>query len=158
MSTEPQPVDSLRTVQCTCARLRKITRQVTMLYDQKLAPHGLTVTQFSLLSVLRSRPGASIGTIAAKMIMDPTAVTRAVRPLQRAGLLVMQPDENDRRSRSLKLTDKGTAAFLAARAAWREAQDDVDVVLAAAGHAGLNAVLDDLIQQFQSAQAGTSGT
>ena len=40
---------------CTCFRLRSLTRRVTQLYDQVLAPSGLTVTQYSLLAHARRR-------------------------------------------------------------------------------------------------------
>ena len=34
---------------CTCARLRKLSRRVTRIYDAHLAPQAIKVTQFSLL-------------------------------------------------------------------------------------------------------------
>ena len=37
---------------CTCFRIRRLSRQVTQLYDDALRPVGLRVTQFSLLSAL----------------------------------------------------------------------------------------------------------
>ncbi|MEM6665838.1 MAG: hypothetical protein AAF638_05485, partial [Pseudomonadota bacterium] len=37
---------------CSGYRLRKATRRVTLLYDEALAPHGLTLTQFGVLSML----------------------------------------------------------------------------------------------------------
>lgn len=158
MSTASPAPDPLRTAHCTCARLRKITRQVTLVYDQKLAAHGLTVTQFSLMSFLRAKPGASVGAVASRMIMDPTAVTRALRPLERAGLVAVQPDGKDRRSRCLHLTDKGLQVFAAARSAWQLAQDEVDRILAESGQSALNDSLDDLIRHFQSAHAAAKRT
>lgn len=148
--TTAQPV---RTSQCTCLRLRKITRQVTQVYDQRLAGHGLTVTQYSLLGHLRALPGIGIGALAEVMIMDPTALTRTLRPLERQGLVTMHPDKDDRRARRLELTEAGAKLYLTAHPAWRAAQDQIENVLSDSGQPALNGILDDLIRRFQALPA-----
>src|SRR5438067_849327 len=54
MSNEiKDPLHSL----CTCAAVRQVSRHMTQFYDTCLAPFGLTVSQFSILSRLhRSGP------------------------------------------------------------------------------------------------------
>lgn len=148
-----QPV---RTSQCTCLRLRKITRQVTQIYDQRLAAHGLTVTQYSLLGHLRALPGIGIGALAEAMIMDPTALTRTLRPLERQGLVTMRPDAEDRRARRLHLTEAGETLYVTAHPAWRTAQDQIEHVLSSSGQPALNGLLDDLIQRFQALPAAAA--
>lgn len=141
---------------CTCLRLRKASRQVTQIYDQHLLPYGLTVTQFSLLGHLRVMSGVGIGELAQTMVMDPTSLTRALRPLQRQGLVELRPDDKDRRARRLHITAAGTRAFERARPGWRQAQDRIAQVLGADGAPRLDAVLDDLTARLRDGQAKTS--
>jgi hypothetical protein len=46
-----------RVSNCTCARLRRLTRRMTALYDRELAQTGLRLTQYSLLATLRGKEG-----------------------------------------------------------------------------------------------------
>src|ERR1700680_525859 len=100
---------------CTCLRLRKAARRITQIYDGYVEPFDLTITQFGLLAHLRVLDGISVGALADKLVMDPTTLTRNLRPLERKGLVAMGPDPDDRRSRSLRLTDKRREGLRAAR-------------------------------------------
>jgi DNA-binding MarR family transcriptional regulator len=52
----------------------------------------LTVTQYSVLGHLVTFDGISIGELAEKLVMDPTTLTRNLRPLEREGLVAAMPD------------------------------------------------------------------
>ncbi len=144
-----------RTSACTCLRLRKASRQVTQIYDQHLAPFGLTVNQFSLLGHLRSLSGISIGALAETMVMDPTSLTRALRPLERDGLVSMAAGEKDRRSRCLFISDAGRQAYERARPGWQSAQAHLEEALGSEGPPALNAALDNLIERLRHGAAAT---
>ena len=133
---------------CTCLSLRKATRRVSQIYDRNLEPHGLTVTQFSLLGHLNTFDGISIGTLADKLAMDPTTLTRNIRPLERKGHLFSSPDVQDGRSRRLHLPADGRKAYASAKPAWARAQRQVDKVLDAAGTPNLNALLDGVVERL----------
>lgn len=150
MSDEVDIPVAPRTSGCTCLRLRKATRQVTQIYDQHLAEFGLTVTQFSLLGHLRAMAGVSIGVLAEAMVMDPTSLTRALRPLERQGLVDLQSDPKDRRSRCLHITNNGRKTYERARAGWQRAQDHLAQVLGVDGTPHLNAALDDLTSRLRA--------
>jgi len=115
---------------------------VTQIYDQFLEPTGLTITQFGLLAQLKRQDGITIGALAEKMIMDPTTLTRNLRPIEREGLVKLVPDPEDRRARQLHLTARGRAVFEKARPAWAKAQRHVETVLGEADTGELNSVLD----------------
>ena len=75
---------------CTCSRLRRAGRGVTQLYDQALEPAGLTIGQFGLLAHLATIAageggGIAIGTLAHARGMDPTTLTRNLKPLVAKG-------------------------------------------------------------------------
>lgn len=133
---------------CTCLRLRKASRLVSQIYDRSLEPLGLTVTQFSLLGYLSRLDGISIGVLAEKLVMDPTTLTRNLRPLERQGYAVLAPDPHDRRSRCLHLTASGRDVHRQAKPAWARAQRHVDKALGDTDAPGLNAMLDRVLERL----------
>jgi DNA-binding MarR family transcriptional regulator len=135
---------------CTCSRIRKAARRVTQIYDQFLEPAGLTITQYGLLAYLRRQDGITIGALAEKMIMDPTTLTRNLRPLEREGLIKLVADPNDRRARLLYLTARGRAAFEKAKPAWAKAQRHLETVLGEADTEVINTVLDRSLARLAS--------
>ena len=135
---------------CTCLRLRKASRRVSQIYDQYLQSHGLTITQYGLLAHLNRLDGISIGALAEKLIMDPTTLTRNLRPLERRQLIRLAADPRDRRSRRLHLTEQGRAAFIQARPAWVEAQRHIEAALGASEAPALHAALDHMLERLAS--------
>jgi DNA-binding MarR family transcriptional regulator len=133
---------------CTCQRLRKAARRITQIYDGHVEPLGLTISQFGLLVQLKAHDGIGVGALADKLVMDPTTLTRNLRPLARDGLLTLEPDPDDRRSRSLRLTAKGREALQAARPAWARAQRHVEEVLGTADTADLHVALDRMLERL----------
>jgi len=95
---------------------------VTQFYDRHLAPAGLRTTQFSLLARLERTGPLAINELAARMVMDRTTMGRAIRPLQREGLVAIDPGR-DARTRALRLTPAGKRRLNAAVPLWRQAQD-----------------------------------
>ena len=118
---KPEDISRPKLMGCTCSRLRKVSRRVSQIYDRSLEASGLTVTQYALLAHLVAFDGISIGELAEKMVMDPTALTRSLRPLERRGLVTLKSSRSDRRVRSLHLTASGRRAFDEAKPAWARA-------------------------------------
>jgi DNA-binding MarR family transcriptional regulator len=110
---------------CTCLQLRKLTRLVTQIYDERLSSVGLTCTQFSVLSYIKLKPDFTVGELAAALVMDPTTVTRVLRPLERDGYLELRESPSDRRQRVVTLTKKGRATFSRAVPVWRQVVSEV---------------------------------
>lgn len=133
---------------CTALRLRKAARRVSLIYDRHLEPHELTITQFGLLAQVDRFDGVGIGELADKLIMDPTTLTRNLRPLQQRKLLVLAPDPNDRRSRCLHLTEAGRTALAEARPAWAQAQRQIDAAFGAGDTAKLRDTLDRFLERL----------
>jgi DNA-binding MarR family transcriptional regulator len=133
----PRQLIAEQMLACTCGRLRKVTRRVTQIYDQALAPAALTITQFGLLAYLAAHGDVSIGELAEEMLMDPTTLTRTLRPLERRKLIRITAAREDRRRRSVALSEAGRAAFRDAVALWRKAGAQLDEVLGNRGHATL---------------------
>ena len=84
-------VDVREIAQCSCLRLRRISRRMTQIYDRALEPGGLTINQFGMLGRLygaRLRNEIlSISALADRLGMDPTTLNRSLRPLEKAGFI-----------------------------------------------------------------------
>lgn len=113
---------------CTNLQLRQLTRQVTQHYDARMAAAGVKTTQYSLLStVLRLGP-ARPADLAAALKMDPSTLTRNLKPLITAGWVEMAAG-TDARSRAVSITATGRAKRIEAQRHWKAAQDSLNQAL-----------------------------
>ena len=110
---------------CSVFALRRATRAVTQLYDDVLRPTGLRATQYSVLAVIRASEPATQTEIARTAQMDATTLTRALRPLEREGLVRVRLGATDRRQRVVSLTAKGKRRLTRATAYWEKAQEEL---------------------------------
>ncbi len=74
---------------CTCFMVRSLSRKISQLYDDTLAPSGLRGTQFSLLVQARNAPDGppTVSALAEQLHTDRTTMTRNLRTLQQAGFI-----------------------------------------------------------------------
>lgn len=112
----------LEVTPCHCQTLRQAARRVSTLYDAVLAAHGLRISQYAVLARLGRDGPRPIGALAKALAMDRTTLGRALRPLERDGLVQLTRDHADQRQRRLVLTEAGRQRLAAARPAWQAAQ------------------------------------
>ena len=154
MSTRPEsaPLPAGPADLCTAAKVRRLSRRVSQIYDEALAAHGLTIGQFGLLASLSRRNGVSIGALAARLAADASTVSRLVRPLAADGLLRIETDPRDGRGRLVWLTDAGHARRAAAHAGWIAAQNQVADRLGNGRLAALRFLLDEAHERLEAAE------
>jgi DNA-binding MarR family transcriptional regulator len=70
---------------CRCLAARRYARAVTRLYEQKLRPHRLRATQFSVLAALALGGPAPVTELATALGLDRTTLTRVAAVLERRG-------------------------------------------------------------------------
>jgi len=128
---------------CACGRLRRATRALTQLYDEALAPSGLRVNQFALLRTLRRCGPMRITDLAARELIDRTALSRNLDPLVERGLVEVVRGR-DARTREVALTAAGRRELRIAEPHWARVQDDVAQRIGAGKLAVLIEVLSDL--------------
>lgn len=143
---------------CTCFRLRRLSRQITHIYDRTLAPCGLRVTQFSLLARLIGAGPMSVGGLADALDMDRTTLTRTVKPLVEARLVDASVDEGDARQRVLRLTRSGMAKYNEAMNYWQAAQDEVNALFGPQRVAGLHELFDELTASLRDERRQRAST
>ncbi len=120
----PAASDAAKSSACTCFKLRSLSRRVTQLYDQALAPSGLKVTQYSVIAHARRKDGGAgptVSDLADALFTDRTTLTRNLKPLVDAGFIKVGSGP-DARSKAVCVTPRGEAAYQAARPLWKQAQ------------------------------------
>ena len=143
---ERSDTDALRETPCNNLALRQAARHVSQLYDRYMAEVGLRGTQYSILSKLDRWGPMPIGKLADSLVMERTALSRAIGPLQRDGLIAVGAGP-DARTRSVILTAEGKTRFKAAQAQWRRAQKDFETAFGVGNAEALRAVLRRLVAE-----------
>lgn len=134
---------------CTCYLLRKLSRQVTQVYDRSLRPAGLSLTQFSILRILsRQEEGVSVSSLAALMGMERTALLRTLRPLLDAGW-TSYGEVGAGLSAELEITARGARKLESAQPKWEAAQGLVARKLGAGSHERLQRELKSSLRALE---------
>jgi DNA-binding MarR family transcriptional regulator len=129
---------------CNCLALRQAARHISQIYDRELAQAGLRSTQYSILSKLGRLGAMPISKLAHAIVMERTALSRAIGPLERDGLVKVGAGP-DGRTRSVSLTTTGEARLKAAAVHWRRAQKEFEIAVGARDAADLRTVLQRVI-------------
>ena len=127
--------------ECNCLAVRQAARHITQFYDQLLAPSGLRTTQFSILARLRHLGPMTINALAAQLVMDRTTLGRNILPLERDGLIAVEPGRRDKRSKTVCLTGAGAARLRTASNAWVRAQRQFETAFGAERTAAMRDLL-----------------
>jgi DNA-binding MarR family transcriptional regulator len=148
----PRPED------CNCLAVRQAARHITQFYDQFLAACGLRTTQFSILAKLRRWGPMTINGLAADLVMDRTTLGRNILPLERDGLIAIEKQKRDRRTKALRLTEAGAARLQTAVERWAEAQREFELAFGAERTADMRALLFAVAAtDFGTAVPGSEG-
>ncbi len=118
-------MDLSATKNCHCLAARKRARETTRRYDEKLRPHGLQSTQFSVLAALALKGPTPLGELADTLGLERTTLTRSANRLEDEGW-VTDAEAEDARKRCLQLTADGHTKVEEAYPAWKQVQDEID--------------------------------
>jgi DNA-binding MarR family transcriptional regulator len=122
----------LTEIACTNTVLRRAARRLSQLYDEALAPLNLKATQNSLLTEIRRsiaegyEEGPALQDLAGKLAIQISALTHALKPLVRDGLIEVRPDARDGRRKHGILTPLGRKRLTEAQELWAGANDRVE--------------------------------
>jgi DNA-binding MarR family transcriptional regulator len=111
---------------CLCLHAQRAARALARRFDMALKPVGLTNGQFSLLMSLNRPEPPPMGPVANLLAMDRTTLTAALKPLEKRGLLSIEPDPRDKRGKRLKLTPEGLAVLASAVPIWTRTHGEVE--------------------------------
>src|SRR5918995_2473957 len=78
-----------------------------------VAPHGLTVSQYTALSILREKPGLSNAQLARRTYVTPQSMNEVLGALEGDGLIVRSPAANHGRVVEVVLSSRGDGVLAA---------------------------------------------
>jgi DNA-binding MarR family transcriptional regulator len=118
---------------CLCLASRQAARAITSAYDRRLRPHGVRITQFTILAMLMLRGPTALGALAKGLGLERTTLTRNLTLLEAKGWVAIRPGDTDSRARIITLTATGRVLIHKAYPDWRKAQEQVSGAFGAAG-------------------------
>lgn len=119
---------SIKPKGCTNLQLRQLTRRVSQRYDVAMAQVGLKTTQYSLLSHVVKLGPIRPADLAQAMQMEPSTLTRNLKPLIDAGWVELAAGV-DGRSRLVCATADGREKRSQAQRHWKQAQEQLNQTL-----------------------------
>ena len=147
MNTSGAPID--RPQGCTNLKLRQFMRRVTQHYDMEMSKVGLKTTQYSLLSHVEKLGPVRPMDLAASIKMEPSTLTRNLKPLVDSGLVTVLAGV-DSRSRLVAITDAGRAKRAQAKRHWLKAQDGMNELLGMGNVVALHALIDQSMHKLNT--------
>jgi DNA-binding MarR family transcriptional regulator len=135
---------------CICGNVRRASRVITQFYDACFQGSGYTIAQFGLLHTLSITKIATQAQLGAILSIDPTTLSRTLRPLLRKKWIKRIPG-SDRREQYVQLTALGRKQLKQARPNWLRAQARVRESLGDESWNQLQALLTKAVQAVQKA-------
>lgn len=105
------------------ARVRKINRAVTNIYDDALRPLGMKISQMNILVAAERLGKARPGQIGRILDLEASTLSRNLERMRRRRWIEALEDESDARSQPFQLTAEGKRLLADAYPAWRLAQE-----------------------------------
>src|SRR6266496_2775482 len=99
--------------QTKATELDHVDRWLEQILDETLEEHGLSTGEYHVLGKLVQTPSGrrSAGDLAAKVELSSAAMTNRLDRLEKAGLVLRIPDEHDRRSVQIEVTQDGRRLY-----------------------------------------------
>lgn len=158
--------EDLGDLPCTNTAIRRAARRLAYLYDEAVECVDLKSTQVALVGAIdqmtdpQTGLGPTLQDLAGQLAIQISALTHALRPLVRDGLVALLPDAHDKRTKRGILTAHGKVRIKQAVQAWSTVNHRVEEVLGPDSAALLRALAgkvasDDFLQAYQGARTGT---
>jgi DNA-binding MarR family transcriptional regulator len=122
-----------RGVVATCLgyQTRKLARAVTRLYNDRLRPLGLNLTEMNLLAAIAAQGSVQPARLGRAMALEKSTLSRNSSRLVERGWVEVR-DHPDGRGVLLTLTARGNKMLLRAVPAWKQAQQQAQSLVAEA--------------------------
>lgn len=139
---------------CTNFQLRQLMRRIAQHYDLEMSRIGLKTTQYSLLSHIVKLGPIRPGELADAMKVEPSTLTRNLKPLIDAGWVALAQGI-DGRSRSVTITEAGRTKRTEAQRRWKVAQLGLNKVLGVQRVVALHALINESLELLNPVEAET---
>lgn len=114
---------------CAAFHSRLAARRITQFIEARLAPAGLSIPQFGLMSQIAAAQDDSLAGLAARMGLDPSTLSRNLNGLVRESFVEIASPDDDGRRKLVWLTETGALKLEAAIPLWRAAHDELAALI-----------------------------
>lgn len=121
--------------------------------DAVVRPHGITVTQYTALTVLEQHPGMSSAQLARHSFVTAQAMDGIVRALGDAGFIERVRDPRNRRRMTISLSPAGTDLLAACRGDVDRIEDEAFAALSTGERGRLSRWLQDARRALEESSA-----
>ncbi|WP_210253151.1 MarR family winged helix-turn-helix transcriptional regulator [Beijerinckia sp. L45] len=142
---------------CNNAATKRAARRLGQFYDDVLAPGKLRATQYALMDQVERLGTPSMTDLASALVLDRSALSHTLRPLERDAFVAFLPGLNDRRVKRVELTVEGRRRLEICRALWQSAQTQFEATFGIEEAAALRRTLDLLASPEFRLPAGSRG-
>ncbi len=132
--------------ECIANKVRLLNRAVTAIYDEALRPHGLKISQMSVLVTVSVLGRASPGAVGRKLHMEKSTLSRNVDRMRARGWLDAAATE-DGRTTELFVTAAGRRLLRKVHRAWSTAQERAAEILGEQGVRGITRTVASLTER-----------
>lgn len=113
---------------CLILNTIQTARTVTRRYDSRLKPFGVTVIQFSVMSLVRKHEDMTINALAERIAMDRSTLTRNLDVLVKKGLVVKRSAEKGN-AKVCTLTEEGDRLLDQLIPLWLQSREELQAIL-----------------------------
>ena len=129
---------------CNNAAAKRASRRLGHFYDEVLSASGLRATQYALLEQIARLGAPSLTDLASALVLDRSALSHTLRPLERDGLVALRATPDDRRIKRVELTQNGRERLALCAKLWQQAQTSFEAAFGSEAAAVLRSKLDQL--------------
>jgi DNA-binding MarR family transcriptional regulator len=126
--SEPDEDLYMKFANCLILNTIQTARAVTRRYDNRLKSFGVTVIQFSVMSLIRKHENMTINALAERIAMDRSTLTRNLDVLVRKGLVVKTRAEKGN-AKVCKLTQEGDRLLDQLIPIWLQSREELQAIL-----------------------------
>lgn len=120
--------DRIDPSQCINAKLRKLHRLINQAYQRNINPFGLRGSMLSILFIIGKKAPIDQKTLASKLVLDQSTMSRDVQKLMKRGLIYASVAD-DARKRLLNLTKEGGILLEEISPVWESLHFKVEQIL-----------------------------
>ncbi|MEM7759393.1 MAG: MarR family transcriptional regulator [Cyanobacteria bacterium P01_A01_bin.40] len=113
---------------CVASQVRQLNRSVSRIYDDRLRPHGLTISQFTILIAIANLGEVSPQTIGSTLNLEKSTLSRGLERMIKKEWLRACYSEGGR-VKTIALTEAGRKQIIEASHSWAKAQEQVEQVI-----------------------------
>lgn len=114
--------------ECIGARVRKLHRAVSKVYEDAFRPYGVSLSQMNIINMIAARGACDQVSIAKALDMDVSTLSRVLRGLRDKGLVDIGLG-CDERTHVVSLTKSGSALVEETFEFWKESQARVRALI-----------------------------